>query len=38
MAINQEESGIKRPMNFNLLRFGFVPTYEKGNKKRDWLY
>ncbi len=27
-----EKSGIRKPVNFNILGFGFVPTYEKGVK------
>jgi RNA-directed DNA polymerase len=34
LTINQEKSGIKRPVNFTLLGFGFVPTYQKGNKNQ----
>jgi group II intron reverse transcriptase/maturase len=32
LPINREKSGIRRPVNFNLLGFGFVPTYKKGEK------
>lgn len=32
LTINKEKSGIKRPVNFTLLGFGFVPTYKKGRK------
>ena len=43
--INREKSGICRPVNFTLLGFGFVPTYEKGVKgkyqlvvsKKSWV-
>jgi RNA-directed DNA polymerase len=34
LTINQEKSGIKRPVNFTLLGFGFVPTYQKGSKNQ----
>jgi len=32
LLINTEKSGIRRPVNFTLLGFGFVPTYVKGEK------
>ena len=32
LPINREKSGIRRPVNFNILGYGFVPTYEKGTK------
>lgn len=32
LPINREKSGIRRPVNFNLLGFSFVPTYKKGEK------
>jgi RNA-directed DNA polymerase len=32
LAINREKSGLRKPVNFNLLGFGFVPTYKKGEK------
>jgi group II intron reverse transcriptase/maturase len=32
LTINEEKSGIKRPVNFTILGFGFVPTYKKGSK------
>ena len=32
LPINREKSGIRRPMNFKLLGYTFVPTYEKGVK------
>ena len=32
LPINREKSGIRRPINFDLLGFGFVPTYRKGEK------
>ncbi len=32
LPINREKSGRRKPVNFNLLGFGFVPTYKKGEK------
>ncbi len=32
LPINKEKSGIRRPVNFTLLGFGFVPTYVKGER------
>jgi RNA-directed DNA polymerase len=32
LPINREKSGIRRPMNFSLLGYGFVPAYQKGIK------
>jgi len=32
LTINREKSGIRRPVNFTVLGFGFVPTYVKGEK------
>jgi group II intron reverse transcriptase/maturase len=32
LAINEEKSGIRRPVQFIILGFGFVPTYKKGDK------
>ncbi|WP_281229046.1 reverse transcriptase domain-containing protein [Flavobacterium aquiphilum] len=32
LTINEEKSGIRRPVNFTILGFGFVPTYRKGSK------
>ncbi|MDD3333415.1 MAG: group II intron reverse transcriptase/maturase [Proteiniphilum sp.] len=32
LPINREKSGIRRPVNFTLLGYGFVPTYKKGEK------
>ena len=34
LTINKEKSGIRRPVNFTLLGFGFVPTYQKGSKNQ----
>jgi len=32
LPINREKSGIRKPVNFTLLGYGFVPTYVKGEK------
>jgi group II intron reverse transcriptase/maturase len=32
LPINREKSGIRRPINFKILGFGFVPTYKKGER------
>ena len=32
LPINTEKSGIRKPLNFQILGFGFVPTYKKGEK------
>ena len=32
LPINREKSGIRRPSNFKLLGYGFVPTYKKGER------
>jgi RNA-directed DNA polymerase len=32
LPINREKSGIRRPVNFKILGYGFVPTYRKGDK------
>ena len=34
LPINREKSGIRRPVNFQILGYGFVPTYRKGEKGR----
>lgn len=34
LTINEEKSGIRKPSNFNLLGFGFVPVYNKGSKNQ----
>ena len=34
LTINKEKSGIRRPVNFTLLGFGFVPTYQKRSKNQ----
>lgn len=32
LPINRDKSGIRRPINFKILGYGFVPTYRKGDK------
>jgi len=32
LPINREKSGVRRPSTFNLLGYGFVPTYKKAEK------
>jgi len=32
LTINSEKSGIRKPVQFTILGFGFVPTYRKGDK------
>ncbi len=32
LPINREKSGIRKPVSFTLLGFGFVPTYVKGER------
>ena len=32
LPINREKSGIRKPVNFMILGFGFVPTYVKGER------
>ncbi len=32
LPINKEKSGIRRPITFQVLGYGFVPTYKKGEK------
>ncbi len=32
LSINREKSGIRRPVNFTILGFEFVPTYVKGDR------
>ncbi len=32
LPINREKSGLRKPVNFTLLGYGFVPTYQKGEK------
>ena len=33
LPINREKSGIRRPVNFSLLGYSFVPTYQKGGTR-----
>ena len=32
LPINREKSGIRRPVKFQILGYGFIPTYRKGEK------
>ncbi len=32
LPINRDKSGIRRPINFQILGYGFVPTYRKGER------
>jgi len=32
LPVNEEKSGIRRPSNFTILGFGFVPIFKKGSK------
>lgn len=32
LPINRAKSGVRRPLSFQVLGFGFVPTYKKGEK------
>jgi len=32
LTINREKSGIRKPVSFTILGFGFVPTYKKGER------
>ena len=32
LPINREKSGIRKPVNFTILGYGFVPTYKRGDK------
>lgn len=34
LPINRDKSGIRRPSNFQILGYGFVPTYRKNEKGR----
>ncbi len=34
LPINRDKSGIRRPIAFQILGYGFVPTYRKGEKGR----
>jgi len=35
LTINREKSGIRRPHQFTILGFGFVPTYVKGGRRAN---
>ncbi len=34
LSINTEKSGIRKPVNFTILGFGFVPVYKKGSRNQ----
>jgi len=34
LTVNQEKSGVRKPVNFKILGFGFVPVYSKGSKNQ----
>ena len=34
LTINRGKSGVRKPVQFTILGFGFVPTYKKGDKGR----
>ena len=34
LPINREKSGIRRPVNFKILGYGFVPTYRKNERHK----
>lgn len=34
LTVNQEKSGVRKPVNFTILGFGFVPVYSKGSKNQ----
>lgn len=34
LTVNMEKSGIRKPVNFTILGFGFVPVYRKGSKNQ----
>lgn len=34
LTVNMEKSGIRKPVNFTILGFGFVPVYKKGSKNQ----
>lgn len=34
LTVNRDKSGVRKPVQFTLLGFGFVPTYIKGKKGR----
>lgn len=34
LTINEEKSGIRKPSNFTMLGFGFVPVYNKGSRNQ----
>ena len=34
LKVNQEKSGVRKPVNFTILGFSFVPVYKKGSKNQ----
>ena len=34
LTVNQEKSGVRKPVNFTILGFSFVPVYKKGSKNQ----
>ncbi len=34
LTVNEEKSGVRKPVNFTILGFGFVPVYKKGSKNQ----
>lgn len=34
LTVNEEKSGVRKPVNFTILGFGFVPVYRKGSKNQ----
>lgn len=34
LTVNQEKSGVRKPTNFTILGFSFVPVYKKGSKNQ----
>ena len=34
LTVNQEKSGVRKPVHFTILGFSFVPVYKKGSKNQ----
>lgn len=34
LTVNQEKSGVQKPVNFTILGFSFVPVHKKGSKNQ----
>lgn len=34
LTVNQEKSGVRKPVNFTILGFSFVPVYKKGSRNQ----